>query len=273
MMQLLLLFAVVVTGMTAFMVTAWLVQRRLGNAGWIDVFWTFGSGGACVAVSLWPSGTADPARQAMVAALAGLWSLRLGTYIAWRVVGSDEDLRYTDLRRQWGEAFQTRILRFVLWQPPVTAVLTLSVLAAAHAPGPLGLRDMAGLAVLALAILGEAIADRQMSRYKRRKDRPPVLEGGLWGLSRHPNYFFEWLAWLAYPIIAFTPFSPFGWATLAAPAIMYLVLRYGSGLPMLEASMARRKGQAFRDYQARVNAFFPAWPRAVRTGSNVHGRS
>jgi steroid 5-alpha reductase family enzyme len=39
---------------------------------------------------------------------------------------------------------------------------------------------------------------------------------------------------------------------------MYLVLRHGTGVPMLEASMLQRKGEAFRDYQKRVNVFFPS---------------
>lgn len=248
--------------MTAVMTAAWLWQRRLGNGGWIDVFWTFGTGAVCAAAALWPVAEANSARQALVAGLTALWSLRLGFYIARRVATSPEDVRYGELRRQWGEAFQPRLLRFVMWQPPVSALLALSVYAAAHVPGPLGWRDMAGLLVLAIAIAGEALADEQMRRYRQLRDRPPVMDKGLWGLSRHPNYFFEWLTWLALPFLAFSPLVPATWLTLLAPVVMYLVLRHGTGVPMLEKSMLARKGQAFGDYQQRVNAFFPAlrWP-------------
>jgi len=34
-----------------------------------------------------------------------------------------------------------------------------------------------------------------------------------------------------------------------------------SGIPPLEEHMLQTRGQAFRDYQARTNAFFPGWPR------------
>jgi steroid 5-alpha reductase family enzyme len=244
--------------MVAVMAVAWWVQRRVGNSGWIDVFWTFGTGAACVAIALFPFADANPARQVLVAGLAGLWSLRLGIYMAGRVAASSEDLRYVALRRQWGANFQRRLLRFVMLQPPVTALLGLSVYSAAHASGALGWRDLAGLAVLALSIIGETIADEQMRRYKQDGNRSPVMDRGLWARSRHPNYFFEWLGWMSYPIIAFTPFTFFGWLTFLAPAVMYLVLRHGTGVPMLEASMLERKGQPFRDYQARVNAFFPS---------------
>ncbi|MCX7865337.1 MAG: DUF1295 domain-containing protein, partial [Novosphingobium sp.] len=102
-----------------------------------------------------------------------------------------------------------------------------------------------------------AIADEQLRRYRQDASRPAIMDRGLWGRSRHPNYFFDWLAWLALPVIAFTPASPGGWLTLLAPVVMYLVLRHGTGVPMLEASLLERKGDAFRAYQQRVNAFFP----------------
>ena len=244
--------------MTVVMVFAWLFQRRAGNGGWIDVFWTFGTGITCFAAALWPLEGGLTARQALVAFLVGLWSFRLGVYIAWRVASSAEDVRYVELKRAWGQTFQTRLLRFILWQPPVSALLALSVHAASHAAGSLGLRDLAGLLVLAIAIAGETLADEQMRRYRRLSDRPPVMDKGLWGRSRHPNYFFEWLTWMALPIIAFLPLEPATWLTLLAPAVMYLVLRYGTGVPMLEKSMLARKGYAFQRYQQQVNVFFPS---------------
>jgi steroid 5-alpha reductase family enzyme len=258
MAEALLFAAVVLVAMTAVMVSAWWVQRRAGNAGWIDVFWTFGTGVSCIAAAILSDTDGNGFRQLLVAALAGLWSLRLGIYMAGRVASSPEDLRYVELRRQWGGQFQSRLLRFVLWQPPTTALLVLSVYAAAHSSGPIGWRDLAGVAMLAIAIAGETIADGQMRRYKQRENRPPVMDRGLWGRSRHPNYFFDWLGWLAYPVIAFDPQTAAGWLTLVAPGLMYLVLRHATGVPMLEASMLERKGKPFRDYQANVNAFFPS---------------
>ena len=36
----------------------------------------------------------------------------------------------------------------------------------------------------------------------------------LWAWSRHPNYFFEWLGWFAYPAIALDPARPVTWLSL-----------------------------------------------------------
>jgi steroid 5-alpha reductase family enzyme len=248
----------VLAAMVAVMTTAWWFQRIVGNAGWIDVFWTYGTGAACVAVALVPLSEVDPSRQVLVAILIAIWSLRLGTHIARRVARSDEDLRYVELRKQWEGKFQTRLLRFVMLQPPVSALLALSVYATAHHHGPVNWRDFAGLMLLGIAIAGEAVADEQMRRYKLAAQRPDVMDRGLWGRSRHPNYFFEWLVWMALPVIAFTPGEAASWPTLLAPVAMYLVLCHGTGVPMLEASMLERKGDAFRDYQGRVNVFFPS---------------
>jgi steroid 5-alpha reductase family enzyme len=98
-----------------------------------------------------------------------------------------------------------------------------------------------------------------MRRFKKRGAPGDVMDRGLWAWSRHPNYVCEWLVWLAYPIIGLVLMRPDTVLTLLGPMIMYLVLRYGTGAPMLERSMIERRGEGFRDYQRRVPIFFP-WP-------------
>jgi len=246
-------------GMLVVMGAAWAVQRSARNAGWVDVFWTFGTGAACVMAALAPTLEALPERQMLVAALGAAWSVRLGTYVALRVARSSEDSRYVRLREDWGRVFQSRMLGLVLVQAPVTALMTLSVFVAAHAEGALGWRDALGASLLLIAIAGEALADEQMRMFKARGQHGGVMQQGLWAWSRHPNYFFEWLGWLAYPAIGFDPQQPLTWLTWIAPALMYLVLRYGTGVPALERTMLESRGEAFRRYQQDVSPFFP-WP-------------
>ncbi|MGE3303448.1 MAG: DUF1295 domain-containing protein [Hyphomonadaceae bacterium] len=249
-------------GMLAVMTGAWLTQRAAGNAGWTDVFWTFGSGAALALTALWTAEAANPARQILAAALAVAWALRLGAALAVRVARSPEDARYRRLRQTWAGDFQRRLLAFALKQAPATGLLSISVFVAAHAGGPeLGFRDAAGAVILLAAIAGEGLADEQMRRFKARSEHGQIMQAGLWAWSRHPNYFFEWLAWLAWPTIAFDPAAPVTALTWLAPALMFVILRYGTGVPMLEASMLASRGAAFRQYQARVSAFFPLPPK------------
>ena len=258
------LAAVVAAGLLVVMACAWLFQRAANNVGWVDVFWTFGTGAAAVVLSLAPSGGAIHPRQWLVAALAALWSVRLGAYVALRVARSpEEDRRYADLRLKWAPSFQRRLAPFVLMQAPVGWLLAMAVALAARAPWPgLTAFDAAGALILILAIAGEALADEQMRRFKQsRPPRGAINDRGLWAWSRHPNYFFEWLGWTAYPVILLggSGVYPWGLAAWGAPVLMYLVLDRGTGVPPLEAAMLQSRGDAFRDYQSRTSRFFP-WP-------------
>ena len=267
-MLLLLLLATAV--MAVVMTAGWILQARVGNGGWADVFWTFGTGAMAVAVALstldgWP---AEAFRQALVAVLAAVWSLRLGGYITLRVAHGDEDARYAELRKSAGPKFPQAMFGLMIVQAPASALLCLSVFLAAHAPGAgPGARDAIAAAILVAAILGEGVADAQLARFKRQpKSRGKINDIGLWGWSRHPNYFFEWFGWLAYPVLAsgFGLSSPWFWLSFAAPAFMYLLLTRVSGVPPLERSMLASRGNAYRAYQARTSMFFPLPPRLDR---------
>ena len=251
-------------GLAVAMTIAWLVQKVTSNAGWVDMVWTFALGAAGVIYALIPLHAAPPTpRQLLVAMLVAAWSLRLGWHIAGRTAHGTEDARYAQFRRDWGAAFEPRMFWFLQIQAAAAALLAVSILLAARNPRPLSSLDVAGLAVLVVAIVGETVADRQLRRFRADPaNHGRVCDTGLWGWSRHPNYFFEWLGWVAYPLLAIDPRGdyPWGWLTLSAPAFMYWLLVYVSGMPPLEQQMLRSRGAAYRDYQARVSRFIPLPP-------------
>ncbi|HEX8472349.1 MAG TPA: DUF1295 domain-containing protein [Brevundimonas sp.] len=247
--------------MATVMTTAWAVSLKTDNTGWIDVFWTFGTGltGAVVALTPWAG---EPSkRQMLVALLVAVWSVRLGSYIALRVAGGVEDSRYLMMKEEWGSGFRKNLFSLAIVQAPATTLLCASIAAAALSPGEdLGLRDWIGAAILLIAIVGEGVADRQMKRFRAdRSNHGKVMDKGLWGLSRHPNYVFEWFGWVAYPVIAIDLSGawPQGWASLIAPVVMYLILTRLTGVPPLEKTMMKSRGKVYADYQNRVGAFFP----------------
>lgn len=252
--------------LTLVMSAAWLVQRRTGQGGWADVFWSLGLGGAGVGVALFPLDDVAPsARQWLVAILIGLWGLRLGLHIAARAAHEGEDARYARLRQQWGSRFQARMFGFLMLQAGAAAFLALSILLAARnpTPGP-SLQDGLATLILLSALIGEAVADRQLAAFKADpENRGRVCDTGLWAWSRHPNYFFEWLAWCAWPVFAISLSGawPWGWLALTGPAYIYWLLTQVSGVPLLEAHMRRSRPEAFAAYAARTSAFFPRPPR------------
>ena len=255
----------VLGAMLVVMAAAWAFGLAAKNGGWTDVFWTWGTGVVLAAAGLLANAPdAIGPRNILVAAFMAVWALRLGLYLTPRVATHAEDPRYAQFRT--AKSYPLTMLWVTLPQALASALLALSVVLAAQAPGAaLGLRD--GLAVLlfAVAIAGEAVADAQMKRFRAAaSSKGRILETGLWAWSRHPNYFFQWLGWLAYPIVALDPAQPITWLSLAAPAVMYGLLRHVSGVPPLEEAMLRSRGDTFRDYQRRVSVFFPVPPKSKR---------
>lgn len=248
---------------SALMSFAWWVRRITGNSGWIDVIWTLGVGLAGVVLALNPvSGSMTP-RQEAVACLAALWSLRLGSHLFARTVAMEDDPRYRDLMEQWGAAAGRKLFGFLQGQAAAGLVLAAAIMIAAHSPGPFpDLGDMVGLAIFAIGLGGSAMADLQLRRFKAQTENAgKICNRGLWSWSRHPNYFFEWLCWLSFPLIAIDPGGPYiwGYAALVAPAWMYWLLVHVSGIPPLETHLMRSRGAPFMVYRMRTSPFFP-WP-------------
>ena len=255
----------IAVSLSILMAGAWLVQQRTGNSGWVDTIWTFSLGVVGAAAALWPiDGAAPNARQWLVAALVALWSLRLGLHIAARTAGITDDPRYAAFAKEWGVNAPRRMFIFLQNQALGTIPLAFAIFVAARVPSAaLRLQDYAGVLILLIGIAGEALADAELKRFRQDPaNRGRVCDVGLWRWSRHPNYFFEWFGWLAYPVIALSFDYPWGLASLLAPVFMYWILVHVTGIPPLEEQMLRSRGERYRDYQSRTSRFFPLPPHA-----------
>jgi steroid 5-alpha reductase family enzyme len=261
--------AAIALSLAVLMAFAWVVQQRTGNSGWVDTIWTFSVGLVGAGSALWPlAGEGPNIRQWLVAALVAVWSLRLGTHIAIRTAGITDDPRYAAFAAEWGLNAPRRMFIFLQNQALGSVPLVFSIFVAAHVPvSALRIQDVLGAAILLIGIVGEALADAQLHRFRRDPaNQGKVCDVGLWRWSRHPNYFFEWLGWLAYPVIGLAAgyawaSYPWGWASLLAPIFMYWILVHVTGIPPLEAQMLRSRGERYRAYQSRTSMFFPLPPR------------
>jgi steroid 5-alpha reductase family enzyme len=255
----------IAVSLSILMAGAWVVQQRTGNSGWVDTIWTFSLGLVGAISALWPiEGNPPNARQWLVAALVVVWSLRLGIHIAIRTSGITDDPRYAAFAREWGLNAPRRMFIFLQNQALGTIPLAFAIFVAARFPSDaLRLQDFLGAALLLVGIAGEALADAQLKAFRENPDnKGRVCDVGLWRWSRHPNYFFEWFGWLAYPAIGLSLDYPWGIATLLAPIFMYWILVYATGIPPLEEQMLRSRGERYRDYQLRTSRFFPLPPQA-----------
>jgi steroid 5-alpha reductase family enzyme len=190
--------------------------------------------------------------------MVAIWAVRLGTYLTPRVAKHPEDARYAAFRDGDPKSYPLKMLFVTLPQAVATALLGISVVVAASHPPSLDFRYDFAMSLAAFSIGMEGIADTQMKRFRADPgNKGKVMDKGLWAWSRHPNYVFQWLGWMAYPVMALDPARPVSFLTLVAPAVMYGLLRYVSGVPPLEEAMLKSRGDTFRDYQKRVSVFFP----------------
>ena len=262
-MTIVILFLVALfAALALIMMGAWAYEERTGRSGWIDATWSAAVGLVGVAAALAPVAPGGSAARAwLVAAMAAVWSARLALHIGGRNAKGGRDPRYEALKEQWGESARLRMFLFLQSQAAAGFVLVLAIFVAArHPAASLRPADALGVALFLLAVVGEAVADRQLKAFGADPaNKGKVCDVGLWRLSRHPNYFFEWLGWTAYAVIAIdlTGLYPAGWLAILAPLLMYYLLVHVSGIPPLEAHMLRSRGDAFRDYQRRVIAFWP----------------
>lgn len=239
----------------------WRWQQRRRNAGVVDVIWALGVGGAAVLLAVFGGG-AVWSRVTLVVLAAG-WSLRLGLHLWHRVSRESEDGRYAHLRTLWGDS-PWRWFAFFQFQAFLIVLFALPFLAVAGSPidGPHP-AWIAGLAIWLCGVAGEAIADAQLRRFRSDPaNRGRTCRAGLWRYSRHPNYFFEWLHWFAYVALAWG--SPQWLLALSGPVVMYVFLRWLSGIPFTEAQALRTRGEDYRDYMQRTPLLFPWFPRSDR---------
>lgn len=256
--------------MAVIMAGLWAVQLRWRNASLADVGWC----GGLVAVVLWYTTQApgDAERKFLVGILVTVYAGRLGLHILLdRVVGKLEDARYRRLRGHWGPSASWFLFGYFQLQALAVAAFSLPFLVVIQNPRPpFGFFELAGVLVWTTAVSGEALADWQLARFRAKPwNRDRVCREGLWLYSRHPNYFFEWLHWWSYVVMALgAPGWPLTWI---GPVVMGWALVKVTGIPLAEAQALVSRGEDYRHYQRTTSRFIPWPPRDKRLRRTTAG--
>ena len=258
----LILFLLALAFSSLMMVVVWKIAVSIGNAGIVDIAWALGF--APLALLYRVFGDGEPIRQNLITLMVVIWSLRLGIHLWKRVMGHHpvEDGRYQELRK--GVKGHESFFFFWFFQAQALLLTLLSIpvlLANFDCRVGLCFSDILGFLIWMVAIAGESVADNQLARFQANpSNRGKVCSVGLWRYSRHPNYFFEWLIWVALFVFAFP--APWGWTTIYSPILMLYFLLRVTVIPYTEQQSLRSRGEAYRAYQSTTSPFIPWFPKS-----------
>ena len=254
-MRLLLVTLASAAGVVVLMTLTVLLARRLGRISVIDVIW--GLGFVLVALVSAVLGDGSLGIRLLMLGLVGAWGLRLAIHIGRRARGKGEDPRYEALLAEGKGGIVRRVLvpqGVAIWF--VSLPVQVSSVSTGHLPWLVAV----GCVVWLVGLAFETIGDAQLSAYRRDPDRGPVMDRGLWGWTRHPNYFGDATLWWGLYLVAAAAWP--GPLTLLSPVAMSYFLVFATGARLLEKTMMQRPG--YPEYAARTSMFFPRPPKGRR---------
>ena len=232
-----------------------IVQIVKKDAGWVDVGWTSCLGLVVIALAI--AGEGNIFRRVLVSSFLGFWSIRLVSYIIKdRLLKNHEDSRYENLRNHWGSKANKRFFLFFTLQSFLVILFSIPFLPIFNLEKPINIFDIFGILLWLIAISGEILADQQLSNFRNNPNNNlKVCRTGLWKYSRHPNFFFEWLQWVAFTFFCIG--SEYYMISLVGPLFMYIFLMKISGIPWIEKQALKKRGAEYKKYQDEVPQFFP----------------
>lgn len=241
----------------AYFTVFYIVAAIIKNASIVDIGW--GMGFVLLAIAGF---IANPdITSALFLLCVTIWGLRLSHHIFRRNLGKPEDARYAAFREKWGKIYYIRAyFQLFLFQGVLMYVIALPFIF-----GQQGVQIsstvlfVAGGFLYLSGLVFESIADTQLKRFgKDPKNKGKIIGSGLWKYSRHPNYFGEAVIWWGIFFASLGCGAPL--YTIIGPLTITLMLRFVSGVPMLERSLSKREG--FEEYKKTTNAFVPWFPKS-----------
>lgn len=245
---------------STLMLLLWLTYLQTKNPTIVDLGWTM-----TIVFAAWfygIRGGGDVLHRAIVIAMVTFWGLRLSSHLFMhRILPNIEDGRYTQLKKIWTKNTDGIFLGFFEVQAVVATILSIPFLIIAQNSGTsFTFLEWTGLILWGGALTGEYTADRQLERFRKNpENRGRTCRVGLWKYSRHPNYFFEWLTWCGYFLLAIP--APLGTIAIVSPILMLFLILKVSGIPPTEDQSLRSRGDDYRNYQKTTSAFIPWFPK------------
>ncbi|MCC7074433.1 MAG: DUF1295 domain-containing protein [Deltaproteobacteria bacterium] len=195
--------------------------------------------------------------RVLPALLVAVWTLRLGSFLVARIRRASKDGRFDEIKGRPARFLVAWALQ-ALWAQLTS--LPAVMLVSAREERTLSAIELAGYALWVVGFVLELVADRQKSAHAR-KAPGTFITSGLWRFSRHPNYLGEIALWLGLFIAGAAIYQgPLAWIAAAlSPVLVFVLLRFVSGIPLLEARADQRWGAdpAYRAYRDSTSLLVP----------------
>ncbi|MFT5051900.1 MAG: steroid 5-alpha reductase family enzyme [Chlamydiales bacterium] len=203
----------------------------------------------------------DP-RGWLLAGMAAIWTLRLGSFLFLRIHRAGSDRRFDEVKQDFGQFLIAWTLQ-ALW---VFLTLCCALAAITTAQSQLlGVWAILGSLVWVAGFGIEVMADRQKSAFRKDPaNAERFISNGLWSWSRHPNYCGEIVLWIGVALIAIPALSGWQYVTLVSPVFVFLLLTRISGIPPLQKRAEEKWGDdpQFRAYIERTPLLWLRPPRS-----------
>ncbi len=240
-----------------YMSAVYFFALKINNFSIVDIAWS--AGFALVVLMLAFISGVNLIRNQIIVIMVSIWSLRLAYHLFVRIKNEhpSEEGRYVTLRKKWEPHVKRNFYVFFILQGFSVAFLALPFFIVFSNTNPnLVTCDYLAVLIWLVSILGESISDYQLKKFKMNPaNKGRVCDTGFWYFSRHPNYFFEWMIWVSFFLMAVN--GNYGYFGAISPSIIIFLLFKITGIPATEAQSLKSKGAAYTNYQNTTSVFVP----------------
>lgn len=245
-------YLIIALALFSYMLVWFVVSILIKRNDVADIAWGLG-----FVVMAWISYLlSDQSQKALlVNVLVTVWGLRLSWHIFLRNKGKSEDFRYHQWRMEWKHFYLRSFLQVFMLQGLFLFLTVLPVIYInTNSTGSFNFLDGVGILIWLTGFYFESVGDYQLKQFKSKpENKGKIITTGLWRYTRHPNYFGEVVQWWGIFLMAVT--LPGGWMTIVGPLTITYLVRYVSGVPMLERKYAGNP--EFEAYKKVTSVFFP----------------
>tara|TARA_B100000287_G_scaffold1936_1_gene1896 strand:- start:1424 stop:2296 length:873 start_codon:yes stop_codon:yes gene_type:complete len=183
-----------------------------------------------------------------------IWATRLSLFLFLRVKKSGEDIRFKKIKH----SFSWFLMTFMLQGMWVFICLFPALIVISSYNSELNNYAIVGTLIWVFGFLFEIVADYQKSKFNKL-NKGKFISTGLWSMSRHPNYFGEFVLWLGITIASLGYIDNYKFIILITPIFVYFLLTRVSGVNLLEEIGNKRWGDTkeYKKYKENTPLFFP----------------